>query len=107
MKRCASDAVLVGATCVDRWEASTWQIPADNTALVRKVQRGRATLDDLLSGGAVQVSAGGFVTCVAPLYPAPFPLTGNWTARIYAVSIRGVLRGGCRSWSQAAQACAL
>jgi formylglycine-generating enzyme required for sulfatase activity len=105
--RCAPDAVLVGATCVDRWEASTWQIPADNLALVRKVQRGRATLDDLLSGGAVQVSAGGFVTCVAPLYPATFPFTGNWTAPIYAVSVPGVLPSGCTSWFQAAQACAL
>lgn len=107
VKRCGPDAVLVGSTCVDRYEATTWQIPAANTALVKKIQRGRATLDDLLAGGAVQVSAGGFVACETPLYPSTFPLTGNWTDPIYAVSIPGVLPSGCTSWFQAAQACAL
>jgi hypothetical protein len=107
MKRCAHDAVLVGSTCVDRYEESTWQIPPGNNALVAKIQNGQATLDALVSAGAVQVSAGGFVGCVDPQYPVTFPASGNWTEPVYAVSIAGVLPSGCTSWLQAAQACAL
>ena len=33
--KCPADAVRVGPTCVDRYEASVWQIPATATALVR------------------------------------------------------------------------
>jgi hypothetical protein len=103
--QCAPDAVKVGPTCVDRYEASVWSIPADNTALVEKVKRGTATAAELIAGGAVQHG------CTYPPflhtgYPGTFPSTGNWTEPLYAVSVAGVLPSACVFWFQAVQACA-
>src|SRR5262245_9589931 len=64
--RCPPDAVKVGDACIDRYEASIWQIPPDNTALVRAVQLGRATVAQLTNGGATQVSPA--FTCT-PAFP--------------------------------------
>jgi len=101
---CPPDAVQVGPTCVDKYEASIWQIPASNTILIRKVQLGKATLAEL-SAGAIQLG------CIAAAgqtaYPASFPVNGNWTAPVYAASVPGVLPSTCVSWFQAEQACAL
>src|SRR5215468_8388139 len=47
--RCPPDSVKVGDACVDRYEESVWQIPPSNTALVKMVVSGRATLADLTS----------------------------------------------------------
>ncbi len=44
---CPADSVKVGTACIDRYEASVWQIPPTNKALVKKVQDGKATLADL------------------------------------------------------------
>src|SRR5438445_2211965 len=52
---CPPDSVKVGPTCVDKYEASVWQI-VSNPTLVSKVQAGTATLMDLTSGGATQPS---------------------------------------------------
>ena len=49
--RCAPDSAKVGDACIGRYEGSVWQIPPSNTALVKKVLSGRATLADLTSGG--------------------------------------------------------
>src|SRR5436309_9132273 len=70
-------SVLVGALCVDKFEASVWSIPEGNQALVALVQQGTATLDDLTFGGATQHG------CTAdPFhlvgYPLTFPGNGNW-----------------------------
>jgi formylglycine-generating enzyme required for sulfatase activity len=102
--RCPRDAVKVGDVCVDTYEASVWQIPSANTALIRRVQRGFATLADLTNGGATQVSPAS--TC-SPAFPATFDATGNWTSPLFAVSVPGVVPTSCASWFQAEQACAL
>jgi formylglycine-generating enzyme required for sulfatase activity len=100
--RCAPDAVAVGPSCVDTYEASVWQVP-DDAVLVRKIKRGVVHLSDLTAVGAVPLG------CLAgqTAYPATFPPTGNWTAAVYAVSVPGVRPSTCVSWFQAEQACAL
>jgi hypothetical protein len=102
--KCPSDSVQVGDVCIDRYEASIWQIPAANTGLIRAVQMGRATLAALTAGGATQVSPAS--TC-APAFPPTFDATGNWTSPLFAVSVAGVEPTSCVSWFQAEQACAL
>jgi len=105
--KCPPDAVLVGQTCVDKYEASVWEIPdptTTNKSLVTKVLKGKATLADLTAGGATQISPSSSCT---PAFPATFPLNGQWTAPLYAVSIPGVHPTGCVNWFRADQACAL
>src|SRR5262249_15936363 len=102
---CPPDAVQVGPTCVDKYEESIWQIPAANILLIRKVQRGPAALGDVTAAGATQL--GCIVGAGQTPYPASFPVNGNWTAPVYAVSVPGVLPSTCVSWFQAEQACAL
>ena len=110
---CPPDSVKVGPTCVDKYEASVWQIAPSNTALVSKVQAGTATLADLTNGGATQLSLS--PSC-APGFPANFAPNGQWTPvsgssppspGVYAVSISGVLPSACITWFQASQACRL
>ena len=72
--RCPPDSVKVGNVCIDTYEASVWQIPPTNTALVKQVQSGRATLADLTGGGATQLSP---ATSCSPAYPTNFPDDGN------------------------------
>ncbi len=102
---CAPDAALVGQTCVDKYEASVWSIPFANTALINRARKGKATLADLLSGGAVQISPSS--TCESSGFPVAFPANGQWTTKLYAVSVAGVKPTACVSWFQADQACAL
>src|SRR5262249_53657454 len=108
--KCPPDAVLVGQTCVDKYEASVWQIPAtnlsgkSNTGLINKVKKGKATLADLTAGNATHISPS--ASC-SPAFPGSFPDDGNWTAPLYAVSIPGVRPTACATWFQAAQACRL
>ena len=105
---CPSDSVKVGNTCVDKYEASMWTIPAGNAALLDEVRRGAATLQDLTDGGATQVNATSFsIGCTGPQVPMSFPNNGSWTDPIYAVSLPGVFPSACVTWFQAVQACAL
>jgi formylglycine-generating enzyme required for sulfatase activity len=110
--RCPPDSVKVGNVCIDTYEASIWQIPPDNIALVRKVQQGKATVADLTAAGATELSCDNNY----PTAPANFPLDGNWTPvpgsnppspGFYAVSIAGVKPSVCITWFQANQACLL
>ena len=101
---CPPDSVKVGPTCVDKYEASVWQIDASNTTLIGKVQAGTATLSDLNGGGAIQVSPS---SSCSPAFPSTFPATGNWTMPLYAVSVAGVHPTACVTWFQAEQTCAL
>jgi hypothetical protein len=110
---CPPDAVRVGTTCVDKYEASVWQVDPHNTALVNKIQSGTVTLADLTAGGATQLSP---ASSCFPSYPPNFPRGGQWTPvagssppspGVYAVSIPGVLPSTCIDWFRAAQACAL
>ena len=68
---CSSDAVAVGSVCVDKYEASVWQVPqpmTSNKGLVAKLKKGTATLEDLLSAGATQLGCE-----TSPFNLAPFP----------------------------------
>jgi formylglycine-generating enzyme required for sulfatase activity len=104
---CPPDAVPVGPACVDKYEASVWAIPAANARLIRRVQRGKATLADLTAGGATQAGAIPMDTCTGVEYGPSFPPDGNWTSPLYAVSVPGVPPSTCLSWFQANQACRL
>jgi len=98
-QKCASDSAQVGATCVDLYEASVWEIPAANTKLINKVKQGKATLADLTGGGATQRGVGG-------VDDYPCDDNGNdCTDMIYAVSIPGVKPSANLTWFQAQQAC--
>jgi formylglycine-generating enzyme required for sulfatase activity len=107
--KCKPDAVKVGSVCMDKYEASVWQIPATNLAgksnkkLITKVQNGKTTLAALTAGGATQISPS---SSCSPAFPGTFPANGQWTEPLYAVSIPGVHPTACVTWFQAQQACA-
>ncbi|HXJ33536.1 MAG TPA: hypothetical protein VMS22_05790 [Candidatus Eisenbacteria bacterium] len=98
---CPPDSVAVGTACIDKYEASVWSVPADNTTLVAALRAGTASREDLGAGGATQIGAG-----CATFFPETFPVTGNWTVPLYAASVPGPPTS-CVGWFQAAQACAL
>jgi hypothetical protein len=112
---CPPDSVRVGAACVDKYEGSVWQVDVANKGLIKKLEKGRATLADLTAAGALQLG------CQFPPFnhrdfPPSFPNDGQWTPApgasppspgVYAASIPGVVPTACITWHQAAQACAL
>lgn len=107
--KCPPDAVPVGQTCVDTYEASVWSVPnptTTNKGLVKKILAGKVKATDLAAGGATQVSAESGSAC-SPAFPSTFPANGQWTAPLYAVSIPAVQPTACVTWFQADQACAL
>src|SRR4051812_25494438 len=71
--KCPADSVKVGTVCVDKYEASVWQIPPANTKLVKLVQDGKATLAMLTAGGATQLSLASAGATCSPAFPANFP----------------------------------
>jgi formylglycine-generating enzyme required for sulfatase activity len=77
--------VKVGPLCVDKYEASAWS-NADGTGTQYGDPGASFNLTD---------------------YPGGFPVNGNWTTPVYAVSKAGVLPSTNLSWFQAQQACAL
>jgi formylglycine-generating enzyme required for sulfatase activity len=103
--RCAADAVKVGVTCVDRYEASVWRIPATNASLIARVQKGTASRAELVAGGATQVGALPPSGCSGDEYGPGFPPNGAWTEPLYAASVKDVLPSTCITWFQAEQAC--
>ena len=112
---CPPDSARVGTVCVDRYEASIWQIDSARKSLLRKVQDGKATLADLQAGGATEINANELSGDEIVPFPGNFPHDGNWTPLpgsnpptpgLYAVSIAGV-PPSLASWFQAAQVCAL
>jgi len=102
LTRCAVDAVVSGAVCMDKYEASVWRVPnptTTNAGLVRKIQLGRATQTDLTAGGATQLGTAS----------ADYPCTANGqscTNDIYAVSLPSVRPSAYITWFQAQEACA-
>ena len=72
--------VRVGPLCVDKYEASVWSNR---------------------NGTGTQYPQD------APRYPETFPVNGNWTVPLYALSKRGVYPARFLTWFQAQQACAL
>jgi Sulfatase-modifying factor enzyme 1 len=101
-KKCAVDAVVSGAACMDKYEASVWRVPRPATAnrkLVAKIQQGRARPSDLATGGATLLGT------VGDDY-APCADSGqNCTDDIYAASLPGVMPSAYITWFQAQQAC--
>jgi formylglycine-generating enzyme required for sulfatase activity len=103
LTRCPADAVLSGAGCMDRYEASVWRVPNPTTVnkfLVGRIQRGKATAADLAAGGATQL--GVFTDDYAPCANNG----QNCINDIYAVSLPGVLPSVNITWFQAEEACA-
>jgi len=83
---------------VDKYEASVWEIPAANTALINKVKKGRASLAELTAGATQRGIATDDYPC---------DNTGNnCRDKIYAVSVAGVQPATRITWFQAQQACA-
>ncbi len=101
--RCATDAVVAGTVCLDRYEASVWRVPdptATNAILVRKIQLGTATQADLIAGGATQLGTNGDDY-------APCADNGqNCAEDIYAVSLPSEIPAALITWFQAQEACA-
>ncbi len=94
----------LGEPCVDKYEASVWDIPPGNTVLIQKVKDGTATLADLTGGGATQISP---TSSCSPGFPGTFPSDGHYTAPLYAASVPGVNPTACITAYQAAVACQL
>jgi formylglycine-generating enzyme required for sulfatase activity len=99
---CKADAVKAGSVCVDKYEASVWEIPnptTSNKSLVKKVQKGTVTLSDLTAGGATQRGLG-------EVDDYPCADNGqNCADKIFAVSIAGVKPSANITWFQAQEAC--
>src|SRR5262245_55117255 len=96
--KCPPDSVKVGPTCIDKYEASVWSIPSSARTLLRRVERGQATLAELSAVGAVQLGCDYAPYSLQP-YPPQFPADGNWQPEpgssppspgVYALSIAGV-----------------
>ncbi len=102
VRRCAADAVLAGTVCLDTYEASVWRVPSPtttNASLVRKIQLGRATRDDLTAGGATQLGTTvDYVPCTKN--------GQNCANDIYAVSLPSETPSARITWFQAQEACA-
>jgi formylglycine-generating enzyme required for sulfatase activity len=117
---CPTDSVKVGSFCMDKYEASVWEIPAchgttSNKALITKVKRGTVKRADLLLGLAVQrgvasddyVCADNGQNCAAQLN-----FTTCTGSAIFAVSLSATLLDPTPitpsadiTWFQAQQAC--
>jgi Sulfatase-modifying factor enzyme 1 len=103
LTRCPLDAVVSGAGCMDKYEASVWRVPNSrgaNMALVRRIQQGKATAALLAAGGATQLG-------IAPIDDyAPCADSGqNCADDVYAVSVPGVTPSAKLTWFQAQAAC--
>lgn len=94
---CPPDSVRSGSTCLDKYEASVWQIPPGNTAVIARIKNGTVTLAELTAAG-VQLGI------ASNDYGAGCPNTGNGCTDFYAVSIPGVTPSRYLTWFQAAAA---
>jgi formylglycine-generating enzyme required for sulfatase activity len=95
---CPPDMVQAGSVCVDKYEASVWEVDPANTKLIQKIKSGAATEAGLIAGGAVQRGV------QTDNYPCSD--NGNDCNQIFAVSIAGVAPSASITWFQAQQACA-
>ena len=99
LAKCAPNAVVSGTVCMDKYEASVWRVEDPtglNRKLVKKIQRGRATLDNLLKVADQLGSGGDYGACTDE---------GQNCAEIFAVSLAGVPPSANTTWFQAQQAC--
>jgi formylglycine-generating enzyme required for sulfatase activity len=118
--KCPIDSVKVGSLCMDKYEASVWEIPAchgttSNKALITKVQRGIVKRADLLLGTAVQRGvAGDDYVCTdnGQDCAANLNFTACTGSAIFAVSLSATLLdptpiapSAFLTWFQAQEAC--
>ena len=99
--KCPPDSVQVGDLCVDKYEASVWEIPAGGSgSLVKKVEKGKIASAAQL-GGAIQRGA------AADDYGPGCPDDASTgCANFYALSIPGVIPAQYLTWFQAVAVCA-
>jgi formylglycine-generating enzyme required for sulfatase activity len=101
--RCAPDAVISGAGCMDKYEASVWRVPdplGANEGLVRKIQQGKATIAMLAAGGAKELgidNVDDYTPCAES--------GQNCADDVYAVSVPAVVPSANITWFQAQAAC--
>jgi hypothetical protein len=97
-RKCKGETVTVGAVCVDKYEASVWEIAPADAKLIKKVQKGKiSSAADLAT--ATQRGA------ASDDYGAGCPDTANGCKDFYAVSVTGVTPSAYLTWFQAAAAC--
>jgi len=101
---CPPDSVPSGGLCVDRYEASIWDIPAARVDVICKVIEGTATRRDLAIPGVRQVGYPGAPFDHAPV-PGTFIAEGGYTTPLYAAALPGVLPSTYVSAYQAWAAC--
>jgi hypothetical protein len=94
---CPPDSVKAGTICLDKYEASVWEVPAGNVALIQKIKAGTVTLAELQAGALRRGEA-------ADDYGAGCPDPGNGCTDFYAVSLPGVTPSRFLTWFQAAAA---
>ena len=103
LKNCPADSVVSGTVCMDTYEASVWRVPnptTTNKSLVAKIQLGKATVANLVAGGARQLGIGSTDDY------APCADSGqNCADDIYAVSLPAVHPAANITWFQAQAAC--
>jgi sulfatase-modifying factor enzyme 1 len=96
VEMCPRDAVQVGPTCLDKYEASLWKIADAESATIRKIRAGMVTLAELTAAGAVQLGRNS-----GDLAANGCSDTGNGCVDVYAVSIPGVEPARFTTWFQA------
>jgi len=101
---CPPDSVPSRGVCVDRYEASLWEIPAARVDLVCKIIEGTATLADLTAPDVRQVGFTGQPFGHATV-PGSFLAEGGYTTPLYAASLPGLLPSTYVSAYQAWAAC--
>jgi hypothetical protein len=91
---CPPDAVRSGPICIDKYEASVWEIPPGNAATIAKIKNGTVTEDELDAFVQLGVASADYGTGCPP--------NGNGCKNLYAVSIPGVPPSAFITWFQAA-----
>ena len=97
-KKCKGETATVGAVCVDKYEASVWEINPAETKLIKSVKKGKISSAGDLAGAAQRGAT-------TDDYGAGCPDTANGCTDFYAVSIPGVKPSTRITWFQAAAAC--
>jgi hypothetical protein len=98
---CRPDAVAIGPTCLDKYEASLWFVPTSQTRLISKIRSGTATREDLLSRAAVAAGIVQLGLLPGDLALHDCPATGSGCMNVYATSIAGVKPASFVNWFQA------
>jgi hypothetical protein len=94
---CPPDSVKAGTVCIDKYEASVWEVPPASVALIQEIKAGTVTLAELQAGAVQRGTANDD-------YGETCPDTGNGCRDVYAVSIPGVTPSRFITWFQAAAA---